>query len=279
MKTQSKWLIAMVLVIGLTGAVFFWWQQRHPTTAETLAATQPLEPAAKETPATTPAPSIRHPLEMAQDAATNTTLDNSDRVIQDALEGLLDRKKVLAYVITNHFVRHAVATVDNLGRDHAALLLWPVHPTPGRLLVLERGDDTYLADGNSDRYTAFVRFVAAIDPSKAAALYRRFYSLFQQAYAELGYPKKYFNDRLIEVIDLLVATPELDAPTKLTLTQVQGSVPSERPWVRYEFANPDLQALPSGQKILLRMGQANAQVLKKWLLGFRKSIAISNAPQ
>jgi hypothetical protein len=71
--------------------------------------------------------------------------------------------------------------------------------------------------------------------------------LFQQAYENLGHPPEYFNDRLIEVIDHLLATPELPDP-----------IPLARPNVQFEFADPNLEARSAGQKVLLRMGHENA---------------------
>jgi hypothetical protein len=103
-------------------------------------------------------------------------------------------------------------------------------------------------------------------------MYARLYPLFQQAYEEQGYPGKYFNDRVVEVIDQLLATPELSEPIKLTLTHVQGPIQSSQPWLRYEFDDPDLEARPAGQKILLRMGRGNADLLKNKLREFRERI-------
>jgi hypothetical protein len=57
------------------------------------------------------------------------------------------------------------------------------------------------------------------------------------------------------------------------LTQVKGPVPSERPWVRYEFADPRLESLTAGQKILLRMGPENARQLRQKLAEFRAQVA------
>jgi hypothetical protein len=88
----------------------------------------------------------------------------------------------------------------------------------------------------------------------------------------LGYPGKYFNDRLVQVIDQLLATPELAGPVQLVLTEVKGSVPTLRPWVRYEYADAALEARPAGQKMLMRMGTENARVLKAKLQEFRQLI-------
>ena len=100
------------------------------------------------------------------------------------------------------------------------------------------------------------------DLDELAATYRRFYPLIQEAFAQLGYPDAYFNDRLIAVIDHLLATPEPREPVQLV-----------QPHVLYEFADPALEALSSGQKLLLRMGSDNAARVKSVLEELRIRIA------
>ena len=119
----------------------------------------------------------------------------------------LGRQAVQTFLQTDDFVRHVVATVDNLGRAHASPRLWPVSPMPGRYGVQQAGDATVATAGNAERYAAFITFVEQLDSKRGVSLYVRNYPLFQRAYEELGYPKRYFNDRLVEVIDLLIATP------------------------------------------------------------------------
>ncbi len=139
-------------------------------------------------------------------------------------------------------------------RAHAAPRLWPVNPTAGRYTVDARGDLLYPAADNAKRYAGFVAFVEGVDAQRAAALYARNYALFQKQYEDLGYPGRYFNDRLVDVIDLMIATPIPAQPPALRLTLVQGPVPSTHPWLRYEFTDPALEAVPAGQKIMLRVG-------------------------
>ena len=50
-------------------------------------------------------------------------------------------------------------------------------------------------------------------------MYKQYYPLFQQAYVDLGYPEGYFNDRLVEVIDHLLATPGRDRPGAAAATE------------------------------------------------------------
>jgi hypothetical protein len=114
---------------------------------------------------------------------------------------------------------------------------------------------------------------AGVDAARAAALYRQVYPLLQQSYRELGFGDRYFNDRVVEVIDLLLATPEPGSAPQVQLTEVKGPIAPERPWVRYEFADPRLEALSAGQKMLLRMGPDNARQLRQKLAEFRAQVA------
>jgi hypothetical protein len=93
-------------------------------------------------------------------------------------------------------------------------------------------------------------------------MYKQYYPLFQQAYVDLGYPDGYFNDRLVEVIDHLLATPDIAGPVQL-----------KRPSVNYEFADTELENRSAGQKALIRMGSDNAAVVKAKLRELRKAVA------
>jgi hypothetical protein len=118
-----------------------------------------------------------------------------------------------------------------------------------------------LGPDNYQRYDALVAMLSDADVDSVVAMYRRFYPLFQESYERLGYPDAYFNDRLIEVIDHLLATPERQGPVKLV-----------RPHVLYRFADPGLEALSSGEKLLLRMGNEHALQVKQVLREFRSHL-------
>ena len=154
-------------------------------------------------------------------------------------------------VISQDLARRIVATVDNLPRQKAGTKLLPVKAPASSFVTSRTGQVLTLGPANYARYAPYVKLAQAVDVKQLVGLYVYFYPLFQQAYEELGYPKKYFNDRLVEVIDDLLAAPEVNGPVKLV-----------RPKVMYEFADPELEALPAGQKVLIRMGPENAASIK-----------------
>ncbi len=279
MQHLSRWLIAALLIAGLAGIAYLWWQKQEPALAPIASAPMPgpAEVAPEATaPAVQEAASANYPIEAIAPApgasAALPALDDDDNAVRDAMVTLLGRDQVLSFLDMSDFPRRFVATVDNLARENAASRLWPIVPAPARFLAVEKDGATYIAAGNADRYNAFVRFATAIDSAGAVALYVRMYPLLQKAYEDLGYPGKHFNNRMVEVIDVLLQTPAPEAPIELTLTRVKGPIVEERPWLRYEYADPGLEARPAGQKILLRMGLRNSSALKAKLRDLRKRI-------
>ena len=278
MKTRTIVLVTGLLVALIGAGGTLWWMYRaQPQPPAPVAEA----PAAAPEPASAPAAVVeageRHPIEApvatASAPASLPPLDEADGVVQAALAELLTRQGVIYFLNADGFVRRTVVTVDNLARPHAASRLWPVQPMPGKLQLLLAGDAELIAADNARRYEPFVGFVVSVEPARAAALYRRLYPLFRQAYAELGYPKGQFNDRLVEVIDHLLAAPEPKQPPSVKLVDVKGEVPSTRPWVRYEYTDPALESLSAGQKIMVRVGVTHERRLKAWLSGFRRAIA------
>jgi hypothetical protein len=124
------------------------------------------------------------------------------------------------------------------------------------------GNDFILSRKSYDRYEFLVDQLAIIGASELADIYLRFYPLFQEAYEDLGYPDAYFNDRMIDVINHLIATPNINDPIIL-----------HRPHVLYEFIHPELEALSSGQKLLIRLGSRNSIKVKQFLIELKALIS------
>ena len=185
-------------------------------------------------------------------------LEDSDEPVIGIYEELFGEQALARWFNPVNPIRHLVITVDNVGREKMAIERRPLKPVPGTFLVEGDEERAVILPDNYRRYTPLVRLAEAVDLERAAAFYIRFYPLFQQAYEELGYPDEYFNDRLIDVIDLLLATPEPKEPVVLV-----------RPHVLYQYADPELEALSAGQKVLIRMGPDHAARMKARLRELR----------
>ncbi len=272
-RTTAYTVLALA-VLGAAGfGLYRYFGSRAPAPPAPVA---PPPQTATPAPAPTPrAPLIRHPIPPVPAPAAEgpaaaakapapplPPLDRSDPVILRALEALAGNERLARWLNAKGIVRRIVVTVDNVPRRQIPPRYLPLRPVPGGLVTRRVGPPTsdryVLGAANYARYTPYVNLLTAIDPKRAAAVYIRFYPLFQQAYRSLGYPYGYFNDRLVEAIDSLLRAPQPSGPVRL-----------RRPSVYYKFADPRLEALPAGQKVLIRMGPANARRVKAWLRAFR----------
>lgn len=244
-------VIALALIVGAAG-LYLW---KQPSAPPPIPASVP---AAKPLPQAQPP---KHPVDAAAAEPALPPLKESDATALAALQSLVGEKAAAFFVRPENLVRHIVVMVDNLPRKTYPSQMSPVNPPRGPFRTAGKGEALTLSQENFARYAPYVKLMESIDTARIADAYKRFYPLFQEAYVELGYPNAYFNDRLVEVIDHLLATPEVKGPIKLVV-----------PHVLPEFADPALEERSSGQKLLIRMGPDHAARVKAKLSALRAAI-------
>jgi hypothetical protein len=255
-RRKVMWLIGIVAAAAIGFGLWYWYGSQHRP-----APPPPAVPATPPPASTEPQVANPIPAENTPGAAALPALNDSDSLVRDSIAGVLGRTPVDRFLVPQNIVRHIVATVDNLPRRKVAVELRPVGPTPGTTAIATQGDIVTLSDANFERYAPLVKVVQGTDVKALSLVYQRLYPLFQQSYEDLGYPGKYFNDRVVEVIDHLLQAPEVRAP-----------IPLVQPRVMYQYADADLEGRSAGQKLLIRMGPANARAIKAKLREFRAEI-------
>jgi hypothetical protein len=208
-----------------------------------------------------------HPLPPVADTRPLPPLNQSDAPIAEDLSNAFGKKTIDQLLVPEQVIRHIVVTVDNLPRTKVAEQMRPLKATGGDTVTVANGDTITLSADNYARYAPLIRIVQSSNTQQLGALYLRYYPLFQEAYEDLGYPGQYFNDRLVQVIDHLLQTPDLRGPIELK----QGKV-------FYEYADPALESRSAGQKLLMRMGPDNATAIKKKLRELRTFVTTSQDP-
>ena len=256
MNENLKWIAGAVAVVGLSiGAlVYFARNDKAKPPVEPVAATPPPMAVPEE-------PAIKHPLPESTQPEALPALEASDPPLRNALVELIGKSPVEQFVIPEELVRHIVVSIDNLPEPKVAERVRPVRRIPGEFAVGGSEDAPTLDRANYERYASVVQMIRSVDTKTLVATYTRYYPLFQEAYEGLGHPPQYFNDRLIEVIDLLLTTPDVKDPIALA-----------QPNVLYQFADPKLESLAAGQKVLIRMGSENATAVKEKLRELRAQL-------
>lgn len=271
---MNKIILSLLVLLGIGAVgVYVWQQDKAPAvqTGDAAKTAPPTATAAPEIPVQPqqePQPILspevpHHPVgaSLQASAANLPALDASDKTVRDELVVLLGKTAIAQLLQPQEIVRRIVVTIDNLPRTKVAARLLPLKKAEGALLTEGAPGSMTIAAQNAKRYAPYVYLADLTEATKLVDLYAHYYPLFQRAYQDLGYPDGYFNDRLIQVIDHLLETPDVTAPLALN-----------QPHVLYEFADPALQARSAGQKTLLRMGSANAGRIKAKLRELRAAL-------
>jgi hypothetical protein len=269
-RTGGSWTLAvsLLLVVGAAAAAWHWTGRPLP---EALQAWLPQELQAPFSPPTedvsaTPLPASSSRLDrpdlddgrsFAQALQTTpeapVTLDESDATWRELASPFAQHPLARRVLQGDDLIRTFVtATLEvSEGRSprkrFADLELEGVFGVQGDLLYLRVDPASYR------RYDPLVDAFVGLDSDNLLDVYTRLESLFDEAYAELGYPGEDFDAVLVSALDRLLDVPVLRKPLAL--------VPRAK---TYAFEDPQLESLPGAQRQLLRMGPTNvARVQQK----------------
>lgn len=209
--------------------------------------------------------------EIAQDSRPPLpSLADSDAFLRDHWQELGLPEIIAPWTEGEFIFQRLAAFIDGLSRGEVLQKLTPLTKTsqlrPDSVFQTIKAEGTeWLDDANFKRYNSVVRIVTAVDAARMADLTLWFLPLLEGAFQQLGQAPELFSGRLLKGIDLMLATPDIEGPIAL-----------KRESVYYQFADPRLEALPSSQKLLVRMGPDNRQRIKDWLTVFKQAFASAN---
>jgi hypothetical protein len=259
--TWAKAAIGVILFGAVAGGVYYFAEYINKPPAAPVIAPPIATPE--------PVPTIAHPVAEAVDPNLPPLpdLQDSDPSALAELIALFQNGTAATLIKPEFLIPRIVTTVDNLPRDRLNSHALPINRVPGDFMTATQGDQVFIADNNTARYTVYVDAFAAADTEAMVKLYQRWYPLFQQAYRELGDPDAYFNDRLVVVIDHMLAAPDADPPVALV-----------KPRSMWEYADPALQSASIGHRLMMRIGPAHAARVKAKLMDLRNGIVAMEKP-
>lgn len=254
-------VVAALVALGYFG--WQYWSANNRAQVTDATGTQPSEGQAAPAQPAFPIEEVAVADEDDAPAEPLPELAESDTAALDALTAIMGIDRAPALVLTEHLIERIVVSVDNLTRRQLPVRGLPVRAATGAFATAtDPSGTTVIDERNFARYADYMALVEALDVDAAVTQYVRAYPLFQQAYRELGYPDGHFNDRLVAVIDHLLAAPTPNLPIAL--------VPEK---AGYTYADPALHAASAGHKALIRIGPDNAGVVKAKLRALRDALA------
>lgn len=178
-------------------------------------------------------------------------LGQSDEFVSKKVVELTPDTTIAPLLVQQDMLRQFVVFVDNLAQGELARKVSPVKGPEQLFSVSEITNKVYLNPESYQRYDGYANLVANMDEKTLMATYEQLTPLMDEAFTELGYSNAKFNDRMLQAIKVLLATPIIEDPIELSSISVN-----------YQFVDPNLEALPSAQKLLIRMGPENTRKVK-----------------
>jgi hypothetical protein len=256
MKKAAPFLF--VILLFAVGAFYFFAQEPDPVHQLPQEALPPVMPAETQQSETLPEVGVAYPTPEPEPEAgiivePLPVLIESDTALTRQLAGVTGTDVLSEYLVKDQVISRFVVTIDSLTSRKVPSQFNPLKPVGDKFIVETLGDKVVLSPKNFARYDGYVASLNKVNPEMLMATYRRYYPLFQQAWEENGQQGS-FDDRLNDVIDSLLDTPDVPGPVYLV-----------KPEAFYLFEEPELEAMTAGQKILIRMGSVNASIVKEKL--------------
>lgn len=241
------WIVAALLVLAVA-LVAYWWFRKPEEVAPgpTVTAEEPRPEAPEE--------EAEQPVELP-------ALDSSDAFVREVVETLSSHPRLLSWLATDGLVRRFAASVVNISEGLSPRTHVENVAPPEPFTVRRQNGEIVPTAKSFARYDALVEIIAALDTKGTVHTYRQLEPLFDEAYADLGYPNGDFDRPLIEALDHLLATPVPDTAPRL-LEDVEV----------YVYADPKLEALSMAQRHLLRAGPENARRIQRKLAELRREL-------
>ena len=199
------------------------------------------------------------------------SLNESDDWLKIKLPEITWRKELLTLIIDDDMIRRFVVFTDNFAQgtvayEHSPFVLPKVKFTAqsDTISVDEKQSKDKLFQWNestSKRFSLYIDLMRSMDSDSLVLWYMEIKPLIDEAYSELGYD----DDFTQTLQDAITRVLDMELP-KSSMALVQPSV-------MYKFANPELEALPDTDKLLLRLGKENLLVMKSVLLEIHEKLA------
>jgi hypothetical protein len=192
-------------------------------------------------------------------------LDNSDDFIRERLLLINSKKEFSNWVKTDDLIRRSASYLDGLSNGVMLSNIFPLSAPEGKFAIHKSDGSLWLNAGNYERYDRTINAIANTDMASIAKMFHFSRPLLETAFSEMGYNPRQMDGIVLQAIDVILATPIIVEPIKLT-----------RESVVYKFADPALEALPPIQKQLLRTGPENTKHIQQQATALRNALLNPN---
>ena len=249
---QAGIIVVLLLVIagGVVLLTGIWPAAEEP--APTVTAPPPAPPPAPivteiEEPAPPPPPPppevVREPL---------PRLEESDDAVRDAVGDIPLGTTGQQYLIPGNIIERSASLIYLMAQGDVPYKLLPVSRPKAAFPISDDGTQVVTDPAGFERYDAMTQWLQGLDLAALLSSLESFIPLFREAWSYYGEDPAAFDMAIVTMLDLVIATPGINLSEARLIRR-------EAVWI---FEDPAIEGLSPIQKQVLRMGPANAEIVK-----------------
>lgn len=244
-------ILATLVFILMTG------DYGEPTLPEELVMVQPsVEPAPAPVAAQAPAAPIAAPpvteVQPKIPPAPVVSEETGDQYARESIDAVNGGKALAQFVAGDYVVERAVAIIDALRRGEVPYKLLPVGKPSTTFPISDNGLRVTLDTAGFSRYDGFAQWVGGLDTPALVSLLNDYEMIATQALTRMGVTDFDIRSALLAATTQILSTPQVSVDAELMRREAN--------WV---YMDPELEALSSLQKQVLRMGPENADIVQQ----------------
>ena len=257
-STAQQLLIVALVCIVIAGVVVLTgiWPQEEEAIAEPVpvAPTEPAPAVEEPLPSSTPEPVL--PVEIAPPepaAEPLPSLFESDDPVRDALADIPLGTAGQQYLMPSNIIERSTSLIYLTAQGDVPYKLVPIARPKAQFPFVDDGTQVVADPDGFTRYDPITRWIESLDAVALVDAIAGFLPLFREAWGFYGEDPTYFDLAVIETLDTIIATPEIDITAERLIRK-------EAVWI---YENPAVESLAPMQKQVLRMGPRNASAVKQ----------------
>ena len=244
-------ILATLVFILMTG------DYGEPTLPEELVMVQPsVEPAPMPIKAEAPAAPIAAPpvteVQPKIPPAPVVSEETGDQYARESIDAVNGGKALAQFVAGDYVVERAVAIIDALRRGEVPYKLLPVGKPSTTFPISDNGLRVTLDTAGFSRYDGFAQWVGGLNTPALVSLLNDYEMIATQALTRMGVTDFDIRSALLAATTQILSTPQVSVDAELMRREAN--------WV---YMDPELEALSSLQKQVLRMGPENADIVQQ----------------
>ena len=181
------------------------------------------------------------------------SLFESDDPVRDALADIPLGTAGQQYLMPNNIIERSASLIYLTAQGDVPYKLVPIARPKAKFPIVDDGTQVVADQGGFTRYDPITGWIESLDAPALVDAFADFLPLFREAWGFYGEDPNYFDLAVIETLDTIIATPEIDITEERLIRK-------EAVWI---YEDPGIESLAPVQKQILRMGPRNASAVKQ----------------